>query len=266
MTKNAVRVKRNKEHTKTNADKPQTKEKFLVVAREIDVEQQIVPKLIPATQNQRLAVNMLQGGKNVLFMQGSAGTGKSMIACWWAATQIKAKKVDKIFLVRAAVTTGKSTGHLPGTETEKLAPYFAQTLVHLGKFMGEGFLSYCIEKEKVELKSCEFLRGRSFEDCIVIIEESQNLTKDDLEMLLTRLGKNCTLILTGDQKQNDLKSYSGLQYTIDLLQRMQDNEPSYLLDEDLDTLEKLVGVVSFTPDDVVRSGLTRAFVRMYYHN
>lgn len=261
MTKRAVRTRRDKE------EKPQSKEKFLEIAREIDVVQQMaVPKFIPANANQKLAVSMLQGGKSVLFLQGSAGTGKSMIAAWWAATQIKAKKIEKIYLVRAAVSTGKSAGFLPGTEFEKLSPYFAQTLIHLGTFMGQGFLGYCLEKEKVELKSCEFLRGRSFEQSIVIIEESQNLTKEDLEMILTRLGKNCTLIFTGDFKQNDLKGASGLNYTINLLNQMVDKEPDYLSDEDLDSLEKLVGEVTFTPEDVVRSGLTRAFVKMYYNN
>jgi phosphate starvation-inducible PhoH-like protein len=263
MTKRVAQTRRNKIST----EKPQSKAKFIEIAKEIEiVEQMEVPKFVPATPNQKLAVKMLQGGKTVLFLQGSAGTGKSMLAAWWGATQIKAKKVDKIFLIRAAVTTGKSSGSLPGTEHEKLEPYFAQTLIHLGKFMGEGFLSYCLEKEKVELKSCEFLRGRSLEGCVAIVEESQNLTKEDLEMILTRLGKDCTLLLTGDFKQNDLRGQSGLQYTINLLNEMQDKEPGYMLDDDLDALNKFVGEVTFTPDDVVRSGLTRAFVRMYYNN
>jgi phosphate starvation-inducible PhoH-like protein len=264
MSKNVSRVRRNKIETEV---KPQTKAKFLEVAKEIDVvAQATVPKFVPANANQKLAVNMLVGGKSVVFLQGSAGTGKSMIAAWWAATQIKAKKVDKIYLVRAAVATGKSAGLLPGTEFEKLSPYFAQTLIHLGTFMGQGFLGYCLEKEKVELKSCEYLRGRSFEDAIVVVEESQNMTKEDLEMVLTRLGKNCTLLLTGDQKQNDLRGVSGLEQTISLLNRVQDSQPDYLSDEDLDEMDKNIGIVEFKPEDVVRSGITRAFVKMYYHN
>jgi phosphate starvation-inducible PhoH-like protein len=265
MSKKPLRTRRTK--VELEVVKPSTREKFLKSVEEIEVvSQQAVPKFVPANANQKLAVNMLQGGKSVVFLQGSAGTGKSMIAAWWAATQIKAKKVDKIYLVRAAVSTGKSLGSLPGTEHEKLEPYFAQTLIHLGTFMGQGFLGYCLEKEKVELKSCEFLRGRSFEQTVVIIEESQNLTKEDLEMILTRLGENCTLIFTGDFKQNDLRGNSGLNYTIDLINDTIDKEPDYLLDEDLDTLDKLVGEVVFTPNDVVRHGLTRAFVKMFHHN
>ena len=202
---------------------------------------------------------------SVLFLQGSAGTGKSMLAAWWAATLLKEKKVSKIYLVRPAVVTGKSVGLLPGTEFEKLEPYFVQTLIHLETFLGHGHMHYSLEHDEIELKSGEYLRGRSFEDAIVLAEEVQNFTANDLEMVLTRLGKNCTFIFTGDQKQNDLKGASGLSDTIALLDRMVQEQPEYLSNEDLDSLEDLVGIVQFEQDDCVRSGLTKAFVKMYYH-
>jgi phosphate starvation-inducible protein PhoH len=84
--------------------------------------------------------------------------------------------------------------------------------------------------------------------------------------MLTRLGENCTIIFTGDFKQNDLKGKSGLNTTIELIEKTIDKEPYYLSDEDLNEMEHGIGVVVFTPEDVVRSGITRAFVKMYHNN
>lgn len=247
--------------------KPAVKEKFQA-AEELGAE--YIPasgvKFVPATNNQKIAVSLLRGGCRVLFLHGSSGTGKSMLAAWWAAELLKNKKIENIYLVRPAVITGKTSGHLPGTEHEKLEPFFAQTLIHLAKFLGDGFLKYCIERKKIQLKSGEFLRGRSFESCAVISEESQNFTASDMEMMLTRLGDNATLLFTGDEKQNDLKGASGLLSTINLIEKMVEDEPEYLDNEDLDCLEHFIGSVRFMPEDCVRSGLTRAFVKMYYNN
>ena len=263
MSRNAQRNTRPKRKPR---EEP-IKEKFLEMARgEETFHQQVVPKFNPANDNQKLAVSMLKEGRTVVVLRGSAGTGKSMIAAWHAASQLKSKNSEKIWLLRPAVPTGNTIGLLKGTEEEKLMPYFIQTLTHLENFMGSGFLHYCLEKKKVEMKAVEYLRGYSFENCTVIVEESQNFTKDDLEMVLTRLGKNCTLILTGDEKQNDLKGSSGLGTTIKLIEHVLESEPSYLLDEDLDELYGKFGVVTFTPDDVMRSGLTRALVKMYYNH
>lgn len=255
--------------TKIEAEvaKPSPKDKFFAeIAHEESMRQSPVPKFSPATNNQKKAVAMLRDGVRVLFLQGSAGTGKSMLAAWWAATLMKEKKVEKIYLVRPNVATGRSAGSLPGTEAEKLAPFFAQTVAHLGTFMGQGYLNYCLEKELIEYKSAEYMRGRSFENVVVLSEEVQNFSADDMEMLLTRLGKGTTYLMTGDGKQNDMRGNSGLEKTIDLINRMVDEQPDYLTDEDLDNLQNLVGSVTFLPEDCVRDGITRSFVKMYYHN
>ena len=258
--------RRNHKEKLSFKDKPPTREKFLVASREETVQQQIVPKFTPATKNQVLAVNYLKEGRNVVVLRGSAGSGKSMLAAWWAATKMKDKSIDKVFLIRPAVPTGNTIGLLKGSEEEKLAPFFVQTLAHLETFMGAGFLHYCLEKKKIEMKAVEYLRGYSFENCIVIAEESQNFTAPDMEMALTRLGKNCQIIFTGDEKQHDLKGTSGLQKTVELIQRTIQDEPDYLLDKDLDELESGVGVVTFMPEDSMRGGLTKAFVKMYYNH
>jgi phosphate starvation-inducible PhoH-like protein len=247
--------------------KPSAKDKFFAdIAEEEVMRQAPVAKFVPATQNQKKAVAMLRDGVRVLFLQGSAGTGKSMLAAWWAATLMKEKKIEKIYLVRPNVATGRSAGSLPGTEEEKLAPFFAQTVSHLSTFMGAGFMNYCLRNELIEYKSAEYMRGRSFENVAILAEEVQNFDASDMEMLLTRLGKGTTYLMTGDGKQNDMRGNSGLEQTIALINRMVDEQPDYLSDEDLDNLQNLVGSVTFLPGDCVRDGITRSFVKMYYHN
>lgn len=240
------------------------KEKFLQVARSEDI-QPILPKFEPKTQNQRLALSYLKEGRLVTFLRGSAGTGKSMTAVYHAASQLKAKKVEKVYLIRPAVSTGKSLGALPGTLEEKLAPYFAQTVSHFNTFMGKGYTGYCLRTGVIEMKAVEYLRGASLENCIVIFEETQNFSEEEMEMVLTRLGENAQFIFTGDERQNDLRGKSGLSLTIEMLQKAIESEAGYLDDDDLDILEDGIGIVTFTPDDVVRSGLTKAFVKIYYN-
>lgn len=237
-----------------------------VAEDEYQARPQSAPKLEPKNQNQKTALAYLTSGTPVVFLTGSAGTGKSMLAAYRTATALRSKQINKVYLVRPAVAVGKSVGMLPGDIKEKLAPYFAQTMDHLTKFLGKGPMTYYLEKEVIEMKPVEYLRGMSFEDCIVIAEEVQNFTAEEMEMMLTRLGENCQIIFTGDTKQHDLQGISGLQKTIDLLHKILQGHPEYMTHEDMDELDEGVGIVQFKPADVVRSGLTRAFVKLYYHN
>lgn len=225
-----------------------------------------VEKLEPKNQNQKIALSYLNSGTPIVFLTGSAGTGKSLLAAYRAASQLVNKRIQKVFLVRPAVSVGKSVGMLPGDIKEKLGPYFAQTMAHIEKFMGKGQMIAALDYNKIEMKPVEYLRGMSFEDCIVIAEEVQNFTTEEMEMMLTRLGENCQIIFTGDTKQHDLKGVSGLDTTIKLLDRMLQTHPEYMTQEDMDELDDGIGIVRFKPEDVVRRGLTKAFVKMYYNN
>lgn len=224
------------------------------------------PTLTAKNQRQKDALAFLNSGTPIVMLTGSAGTGKSMLAAFRAASQLKSKAIDKIILIRPAVTVGKSVGLLPGEIEEKMAPYFRQTLIHLGKFLGQGHMTYATEKKQIEMFPFEYARGNSFENCIVIVEEAQNLTHEDFELLFTRLGENCQMIFTGDQKQHDLNGESGLTTSLAMVKRMLEVQPWYLDDDDMDELEDGFGIVEFKPEDVVRRGLTRALVKMYYHN
>lgn len=254
---------------RTSVSERRVKEKY-VPAMEVgeDGEQYVasMPRFEAKNDNQRLALRFLNEGRPVVFLTGSAGTGKSMIAAYHAAKMLKAKKIEKVYLVRPAVAVGKSIGLLPGEISDKLLPYFAQTISHLSTFLGQGAMQYMQEKNVIEMKAVEYLRGMSFQDAIVIFEEAQNFTAEEMEMSLTRLGENCTYIFTSDQKQNDLKVESGITKTLKMFEHALDTAPDYLLDSDLDELESGIGIVQFTPNDVLRSGLTRSFVKLYYNN
>lgn len=225
-----------------------------------------VIKLEAKNQNQKAAMQMLESGIPVVLLTGSAGTGKSLLAAWRISKELNSKKIDKVFLCRPAVGVGKSIGLLPGEIEEKMAPYFAQIILHLKKFLGEGPVDAYLEKKTIEMVPAEYLRGRSFENSIVLLEEGQNFTFEEMEMILTRIGQNCQFIVTGDTKQNDLKTKSGIDLIISLVDRMLQTHPEYLDHDDIDALDESFGVVKFTPKDVVRSGLTRALVKVFYHN
>lgn len=263
MSKSASRLRRVKVAEEV---KPQSKAKFIEVAKEIEiVAQQAVPKFIAATPNQKRMLGYLQEGRKAVWGIGAAGSGKSMVAAYHGATLLKSKKVEKILLVRPVVHVGNSIGMLKGSLEEKLAPWFAQTVAHLEKFLGKGYTHYCLEKGIISYCAVEFLRGYSFEDTYVICEESQGFTESEYEMMLTRIGTNSQVCFTGDERQSAARDKSGLTNLMQMIENVKDTQPDYLDDADLDVFFNDIGVVKYTVDDIQRSGLVKAFCKMYYH-
>lgn len=234
--------------------KPLKKEKFI----------RDVPKLTPANNKQSMAISELNRGVCMMFLTGSAGTGKSLIAAYFAAKKLALGEARKVFLARPYVMVGESIGAIPGTIDDKLLPMFLQTKTHIAKFLGIGETEALFNDKTIELAAVQNLRGTSFEDCIVIVEEAQNLSIDEMKMLVTRVGNNCTMIFTGDQTQTDLLSNSGLNWITKLVSKLITTHPAYLNKEDISQLSDNVSIVEFSPDDVVRHGLTKAFVKSFY--
>ncbi len=183
---------------------------------------------------------------DIIFGIGSAGTGKTYIAANFAASELFHRRVNKIYLTRPNVETGRGLGFLPGTLEEKYAPYLLPFDSIFTKALGKGFYEYALKNKDIEPVPLGFLRGTTFEDCIVLIDESQNCTKEEMKMLLSRIGKNCKMIFSGDSEQSDIGSDSGLMDAVNRLEGIAGIE-----------------VIDFLDEDIVRSKMCKAIIMAY---
>ncbi|WP_446471191.1 phosphate starvation-inducible protein PhoH [Xenorhabdus stockiae] len=188
--------------------------------------------------------------KQLVIADGEAGCGKTFISTAMAADALINKEVDKIIVTRPVLQAEEDLGYLPGDVAEKFAPYFRPVYEVLLKRMGASFLQYCLRPEigKVEIAPFAYMRGRTFENAFVILDEAQNVTINQMKMFLTRLGENVTVIVNGDISQCDLPdcSKSGL---ADALERFFNDES--------------IGVIHFSQEDCVRSKLCQKALQAY---
>lgn len=182
---------------------------------------------------------------DIVFGIGSAGTGKTFVAAAYAASQLYHRKVDKIILTRPNVETGRGLGFLPGTLEEKYEPYLDPFDSVFTRSLGKGFYEYALKSKAIEPRPLGFMRGATFDNAIVLVDEAQNCTKTEFKMLLSRIGKNTKIILSGDDDQSDIPD-SGL---MDAVNRL----------EHIDGIE----VVRFLESDIVRSKMCKSIIIAY---
>jgi len=142
--------------------------------------------------------------RSVVLALGPAGTGKTYIAIAKAVEALEQNKVSRIVLSRPAVEAGESLGFLPGDLQDKLAPYLRPLYDALTERLGGKRLKALLQENIIEIAPVAYMRGRTLNDCFVVIDEAQNCTYTQLKMLLTRLGWRSTMVLTGDPDQTDL--------------------------------------------------------------
>ncbi len=188
--------------------------------------------------------------KQLIFATGEAGCGKTYISAAKAAEALIHKDVDRIIVTRPVLQADEDLGFLPGDIAEKFAPYFRPVYDILVRRLGSSFMQYCLRPEigKVEIAPFAYMRGRTFENAVVILDEAQNVTAAQMKMFLTRLGENVTVIVNGDITQCDLPAgvQSGLS---DALARFEEDE--------------MIGVVRFGKQDCVRSALCQRTLNAY---
>lgn len=155
----------------------------------------------------------------IVLCTGPAGTGKTMIACTEAISLLRLKKINKIIITRPTITVEENIGFLPGNIEEKLFPFMIPIYDYFSEFYNKEQVKMLISKGKLEIAPLAFMRGRTFSDAIIIADEMQNSSKNQFKMLLTRIGQNSKLIITGDLQQNDLGKDNGLNDFLDLLDR-----------------------------------------------
>lgn len=186
--------------------------------------------------------------KDLIFSIGSAGSGKTYLAVVYAVTQLKKGAIQKIILTRPAVEAGESLGFLPGDLKEKVDPYLRPLYDALYDMLGVEGTNALIEKQVLEIAPLAYMRGRTLENAIIILDEAQNATVDQLKMFLTRLGFLSKMIVTGDCSQVDLPSSkrSGLKIAAEMLKDL-----------------KEVAVIEFETFDVVRHPLVGKIIEKF---
>ena len=168
-------------------------------------------KIIPRSNNQKKYFKLLNQ-KNIVFALGPAGTGKTFLAVAKAVAALQKGLVKKIILSRPAVEAGEKLGFLPGDLKEKVDPFLRPIYDALYDMMPFDQVEKKISNGDIEIAPIAFMRGRTLEDCFIILDEAQNTTKIQMKMFLTRLGRNSQMVVVGDVTQIDLvtKNDSGL--------------------------------------------------------
>lgn len=192
--------------------------------------------------------------KEMTIVTGSAGTGKTYLPAAYAAYFYSKNIVDKIILVRPNVPVGKGIGFLPGTLEEKLEPWARPVVSVIEQFLSKGEVE-CMQKNgKLLVTSLDLIRGLTFDNAFIILDEAQNCAKTEAIAFVTRLGKDSKTVINGDTFQCDLKNNekSGLEYLEYLLEDVENEE-----------LSNSVGQVHFTSEDCVRSGLCRLWLKAF---
>lgn len=204
-------------------------------------------KIIPRSQNQKKYIELLNN-KNIVIAIGPAGTGKTFLAVAKAVSCLQEGIVKKIILSRPAVEAGEKLGFLPGDLKEKVDPFLRPIYDALYEMMSYDQVEKKIKNGIIEIAPIAFMRGRTLEDCFIILDEAQNTTRVQMKMFLTRIGRNSRMVVVGDKTQINLVA----------------NNDSGLLDSEKKL--KHINNISFIylkDIDVVRHELVRKIINAY---
>lgn len=212
-------------------------------AKFIDVTKDILPiitdvhlrnRLNAKTDNQKDFIRTMLENE-IVFCQGLAGSGKTHIAVGLAMEALIADKVDKVVITRPVVEAGERLGYLPGTAEEKLHPYLMPILDEINHFITMSDYARLKNENKIEIVPLGLMRGRNFHNSFIVADECQNATYEQLKMLITRIGTNSKMVLTGDVAQSDLNRHvkGGFSKLIDLLAEVEGVGISVLTAQDI---------------------------------
>ena len=201
----------------------------------------------PRGGNQQGYVRSIQQ-HDINFGVGPAGTGKTYLAVACAVDALERGSIERILLVRPAVEAGEKLGFLPGDLSQKIDPYLRPLYDALYEMLGNEHVNRLIERQIIEVAPLAYMRGRTLSNSFIILDESQNTTKAQMKMFLTRIGFGSTAVITGDITQIDLPrgTQSGLKHVLHVLRDVQG-----------------LGFTFFDSRDVVRHPLVQLIVEAY---
>jgi phosphate starvation-inducible PhoH-like protein len=200
-------------------------------------------KLVAMNDTQQRYISALQS-HNQIIVTGFSGTGKTFIAASHAANLYANRKIDRIIITRPNIAVGKDLGYLPGTLEEKYTPWIMPVLDVLEQQLGKNVVETGMKNGNIQMVPLSVMRGRSFNKSFIIVDEAQNLTIHEMKMLLTRVGKECTIVINGDIKQSDINQQSGLSKILHLAKK-------YNMD---------IPTIEFGVDDIVRSDICKQWI------
>ena len=201
----------------------------------------------PKTKNQKEFINALASNQ-IIFASGPAGTGKTFLAVAYALEEVFSGRKNKIVMTRPVVEAGEPLGFLPGALSQKLNPYLRPLYDAMDVLLNPQQIKRLEENGTIEIAPLAYMRGRSLNNSVVILDEAQNTTSGQMRMFLTRIGESSTAVITGDPTQIDLpkKSDSGFTEAMNILSGIES-----------------LSVVRFSHRDTVRSRIVREIVKAY---
>ena len=214
-------------------------------------------QISPKNANQKHYIEMLKKpNPYVVVATGAAGTGKTYLATQMGAQKLVNGEVDKIVITRPTVSVGPDDlGFLPGSLEKKMEPWLQPIYDVLQHHYSRGKIEKMIKDRVIEVAPLAFMRGRTFDHSWIICDEAQNTTKDQMLMVLTRIGQNSKLVITGDLSQYDRGfDVNGLSDLLTRLHRSKDTE---------DPMTEYFDIVSFSNDDVLRHPVIPFILKMY---
>jgi phosphate starvation-inducible PhoH-like protein len=207
---------------------------------EAPIKQVFMKKIQPKNYTQEFYMDTLRDS-SIILATGPAGSGKTFIATSIACEMLLKQEVSRIVLTRPIVEAGEKLGFLPGTLEEKVHPYLLPLLDGLNFHLGKKMVEDMMADGRIEIAPLAYMRGRTFDDCFVILDEAENTSKEQMKLILTRIGQNTTMAINGDHTQSDLgyRTENGLTWAV---RKLRGADPE-------------INIVEFSKDDIVRSKL-----------
>lgn len=206
--------------------------------------------IIPRNTSQERYIELLKNPKKyIVFAIGPAGTGKTMLGVQWAIKQLKEGVIDKIVVTRPAVSVDEEHGFLPGTLNQKMEPWTKPIMDVFQEYYHTRQIAEMLEEGTIEISPLAYMRGRTFKNAFIVADEMQNATPSQMKMLLTRLGENSRMVVTGDLQQADRPKENGL---LDFLERFEEVSE-----------HRMVAVAKFETKDIERHPVVREVLSIY---